>query len=342
MLLSMTASAIPIPASISTGTTCCDPLYDHMPPTKRPKLSLQTTSLPSTTTYGIAASHNAGISRLAPDEISHATPTTLNTFTNTFDLSIRPSPISSAVASPSATLLSRPITAAPLGSRNAVALPSARAKRQLPYDLNLPFGVRPILKNSSLPLDCRRGSLGAISASPRSASSKRVFFPEPKRVKFGGQEEVVNRHYVARHHDLSSSEDDETSGSEHTAETDPVNAVDREEGVDHSDTKDASSGSSNLASKGGLVVDEFQRSSRRTNVTRKRRRWEWTLGSSPPSPGESGTALSSSTEEIKGSTIELDDAGKESVATITVDEIRPTPSPISATAVAKPSTGDIV
>ena len=79
-------------------------------------------------------------------------------------------------------------------------------------------------------MDVRRGSLSAAaSASPRSASGgRRVFFPEPKRVKFGTDEEIVTSRYTARHVDLSSSSEDEASSSGSENGTD--DAEDGEEG----------------------------------------------------------------------------------------------------------------
>ncbi|ETN43208.1 uncharacterized protein HMPREF1541_02367 [Cyphellophora europaea CBS 101466] len=181
-----------------------------------------------------------------------ATPTTRNTLANSynFDLSIRPSPVSTAVS---------PVTT----TRPA----SVRAKRPLPYDLSLPIGVRSILKNSSISSDVRRASL---SASPLSTTvGRKVFFPEPKRVKFGGEEEVVTRTYVARHVDLSSSEDESSvSGSESGA---AVTAP-----------SDESRPRFSTRSGEAVIVDELQRgqATRRSKArpsTRKRRRWEWTL-----------------------------------------------------------------
>lgn len=230
----------------------------HMPAAKRPKLSLQTSSLP-TTHYGTSGSTTASN---RTDNMTAATPTTLNTFANTVDLSIRPSPIS-AVASPSTTL--RSLTKGP---------PTSRPKRPAqPYELNLPFGVRSILKNSSLPADLRRGSLStAASASPLSANhGRKVFFPEPKRVKFAGEEEVTTRIYTKQHYDLSSSED-ESSGSEAAFRS-------------SNDDNDIDATAVRLSNKTASNVDEVQRGRRtsakspslKRRTTRKRRRWQWTL-----------------------------------------------------------------
>lgn len=234
-----------------------DPLAHHMPASKRPKLSLQT-SLP-TVSYG-GSSSQSGSNRVD----NAATPTTRNTLVNqyhTFDLSIRPSPASTTISS---AVFPKPASI-------------SRTKRSLPYDLNLPIGGRSILKNSVIASDVRRGSLSAASASPRSATGgRRAFFPEPKRVKFGGDEEIVTSTYVARHIDLSSSSEDETSSSGSDSDGKEVNQTveANAEGV----------AATSLSSRKGeaVVVDELQRGRTTSHSSerrsKKRRRWEWTLG----------------------------------------------------------------
>lgn len=145
---------------------------------KRPKLSLQTTSL--TSTYG---SLTRGIAPNTSQAIY--TPTTANTLSNTWDLSIRPSPIS------------RTDSPRPLHQVRSQA-------GQQPYAYSLPFGVKPILKNSPLP-----PRAASVSASPRE-SRRKVFFPQPKRVLFKQDlEEIIEtKQYVAKHSDLPSSEEE--------------------------------------------------------------------------------------------------------------------------------------
>lgn len=259
MLLSpMTPSAFQ-PILPPLDSSYVDPLQNHMPASKRPKLSLQTT-LP-TAPAGVSSSQT-GSSRVD----NAATPTTRNTLVNqyhTFDLSIRPSPAST--------------TASPAAFPKPASL--SRQKRSLPYDLNLPIGGRSILKNSTIPSDVRRGSLGAASASPRSATGgRRAFFPEPKRVKFGAEEEIVTSTYVARHVDLSSSSEDESgsSGSDSDSLGGKETVKRDAEGV----TATKPPGRSGEA----VIVDEVQRSGGTSHSSgrrsRKRRRWEWTLGES--------------------------------------------------------------
>ncbi|KPI40621.1 uncharacterized protein AB675_10650 [Cyphellophora attinorum] len=339
MLLISKASSV-LPSSTTTDPSsryALDTFSHSMPAAKRPKLSLQTSALPSAH-YGTAGS-NTGNARLM--DMATATPTTLNTFNNTFDLSIRPSPISS-IAPPSA--LSKPLTTT-----------SSRPKRQAAgtYELNLPLGIRPILKNSSLPPDLRRGSLSAAaSASPLSAvsSSRRVFFPEPKRVKFavGGDEEVVNRVYTRRHMDISSSEDEESSsgsGEEGEESGPPSEAptVGDDDAVAEEPQERAAA--LRLSSKTAENVDEVQRgrsqsrhhrrsSNDATRKTRKRRRWEWTLGST--ATGEAETAGATEPRPTTGKSLSrdsaADDAAKDGAVEVAVEEVQATPSPADVNA----------
>ncbi|RMZ90801.1 hypothetical protein DV736_g1966, partial [Chaetothyriales sp. CBS 134916] len=226
---------------------------DLMPASKRPKLSLQTSSLQ--TSHGMSAS-NCASNRI--DDMATVTPTTLNTFNNTFDLTVRPSP-TSATASPVTFPRTKPNAPSPF-------------RRRAPYDLkNLPYGVKPILKNSDLFYESRRGSV-ATSASPR--GTRKVFFPPPKTVSFAAiDEEIVTQIYVARHIDLSSSEDESSSTSSGEGE------AAGSDNVDESDEKAATA----------VQVDEKARveqarrraSTRRSQFShrrrRKRRRWEWTF-----------------------------------------------------------------
>ncbi|KAK5943931.1 hypothetical protein PMZ80_003212 [Knufia obscura] len=152
---------------------------------KRPKLSLQTTSLANT--YGALT---RGLAPNAAGAQAAFTPTTTNTLANTWDLSIRPSPISR--------------TESPRHPPTRTQTP------QQPYTLSLPFGVKSILKNSPLP-----PSQSSVSASPREPR-KKTFFPQPKRVVFQRNLEdfIETTRYVARHSDLTSSSSEESSEEE--------------------------------------------------------------------------------------------------------------------------------
>lgn len=229
---------------------------------KRPKLSLKTSDLASTYVTSTTGRNDANVHKAT-------TPTNLNTFTNTFDLSYRPSPIST-IPSPGPTLSRR--------STNLNLQPS-------PYSLNLPFGVYSILKNSPLPQTIRRPSLATPSASPR-ISSRRIFFPAPKKVTFKPilEEEIVTKVYVTRHADLTSSDED-TATSE--SDTSLRNSDDRKDEptrriirVDESSRgrnkrKTITAFESGISEKRGRQDRSRSTSERRTK--RKKRRWEWTI-----------------------------------------------------------------
>jgi hypothetical protein len=227
--------------------------FPHMPASKRPKLSLQTNAL--TTSYGSSASATGN----KATDMTAATPTTLNTFNNTFDLSLRPSP-NSATASPfRTTTISSPL------------------RRKQPYSLNLPLGVKPILKNSRLAADLRRSSI-PTSASPRSA--RRVFFPAPKKVSFQFNDETIeNREYTARHIDLSPEpSDNDASGSDAGSDRSSPEPSEVE-----TEIKEASPEDNQTTARPRLHSPEIVRGRARrqwsasTERRKKKRRWQWTL-----------------------------------------------------------------
>ncbi|RMD41789.1 hypothetical protein DV735_g3303, partial [Chaetothyriales sp. CBS 134920] len=225
-----------------------------MPASKRPKLSLQTSSLQ--TSHGMSTSTSAS-NRI--DDLATVTPTTLNTFNNTFDLAVRPSPTS---ASPSPVPFARSKSNAPSPFR-----------WRAPYDLkNQPYDVKPILKNSALVYEPRRGSV-ATSASPR--GTRKVFFPPEKTVSFAtADEEIVTQVYVARHIDLSSSEDESSSTS--SAEVDAAGSGDRDD-----ESSDKATTLAQVDEKATVERSPVQASTQNSQLThrrsRKRRRWEWTI-----------------------------------------------------------------
>lgn len=266
---------------------------DHVPslnplsPGKKPKLSLDTSDLAST--------FHGSVSRqtsFKPD--TTATPTTLNTFNNTFDLSYRPSPVST---------LPSPV---PSLARRQSAHPSSPIGRtsDQPYNFTLPFGIHPILKNSPLPRDVRRPS---ISASPR-ISGRRVFFPPPKKVTFRAElaEEIVTQKYVMRHADLSSSEDDYSS-SETDEQSSTSNDEEVEEGKEQAIRVDEISARGRRKRKctatspcppnednRGREDTSQSRSTRRSK--RKRRIWVWTEPTVPNEPNLQGNRVDGDTE----------------------------------------------
>lgn len=279
-VLLVTMSAIPHLQHHMTGAhgQPAAPNLSHSQPdvsvaNKRPKLSLQTTSL--TNSYATAS---RGV---VPNTAQAAyTPTTVNTLANTWDLTIRPSPI----------------------SRTESPRPSQAARIQTgqqPYIISLPFGLRPILKNSPLP-----PRAPSVSASPRDAR-RRAFFPQPKRVSFEKNldEFIENRQYTARHSDLTSSED-EGSDEEQPQDPSALNAAD-----------DATSGSSSspppcrkrkVRRDSGIYVDTQPHLSSTASTTAdddanmtpssnsKRRKWQWASAAEESIPTESAPPSSDS------------------------------------------------
>lgn len=239
-------------------------------PSQRPKLSLKTSDLAPTYVTSTAGRNDA----IGPNT---ATPTTLNTFNNTFDLTYRPSPVST-IPSPGPSLSRRP----------------TNLQQPSPYALNLPFGVYSILKNSPLPRDVRRSSLATASASPRT-SGRRMFFPAPKRVSFKPvlEEEIVTTEYVTRHADLTSSSDEDTASSEESESSSQRSDAPGDESqrriirVDEfSSPQGRNKRKTRATSDAGVGTEdrgrqERSRSTSERRTKRKTRRWEWTIPSTP-------------------------------------------------------------
>jgi len=227
------------------------------PNSKRPKLSLQTTSLANT--YGVLTRG------LAPQSDAQATftPTTTNTLANTWDLSIRPSPVSR--------------TESPRHPPTRTQTP------QQPYTLSLPFGIKSILKNSPLP-----PKQSSISASPRDPKRK-IFFPQSKRVVFKRNLEdfVETTHYVARHSDLASSSSEDSSDEEGQGDASTVSVPE----IGGSGTQVSPPPSRKRKNRRGIGIqietnmeDKQKQSEESASATtpsnvRKRRRWSWNLAS---------------------------------------------------------------
>ncbi|PYH45279.1 uncharacterized protein BP01DRAFT_365752 [Aspergillus saccharolyticus JOP 1030-1] len=148
----------------------------------RPKLTLQTSSLPLT--FGISST---GLS-LSLVGGPTASPTVQNTFKNAYDVT---APVS-ATSSPSSKFPSHRFTK-----------PSSPYTTHNPYPL--PLGVRSILRNSPLGSTCHRRSTSVATTGSNGASAtRRVFFPAKKQVGFRNplEEEIHNVDYIARHSDL--------------------------------------------------------------------------------------------------------------------------------------------
>lgn len=238
---------------------------------KRPKLSLQTSSLPIT--FGKSTTALA----LAASALPTASPTVLNTFNNAYDIPHRFSP---ATSSPTG-VRTRPTS--------RLVSPFISSKESQPYQVS--HGLRGILRNSPIPSSLRRSSLCPPAESPR--SSRRTFFPATKKVTFRAvlEEEIETKTYIVRHSDLSSdeeesdpstdpsSEDDSEPDETPTADADPIARSDRRKRKAGSDRQVEAAAIRDGPKSADRLQKRLKRnkeSSRRSK--RKKRQWEWTLG----------------------------------------------------------------
>lgn len=240
---------------------------------KRPKLSLQTSSLPIT--FGKSSTGLV----IAASSVTPASPTLLNTFNNAYDMPHRFSPV----------------TASPTGVRSA--RPSSRlvspfnwGKDERPYQV--PLGLKGILRNSPMPTGLRRSSLCPTGDSPR--TSRRAFFPAPKRVTFRVvlDEEIKTTIYIAKHSDLPSDEEDSDSddrselslSSSDESDAYEPSAADlksqpnqqRKKRKAGSDRKIQAAAIRDCVGNGARVQNGLKPVFH-TRSKRRRRQWEWTL-----------------------------------------------------------------
>jgi hypothetical protein len=246
--------------------------------TKRPKLSLETSSLP------------IALGRSSTDlarACSTASPTVHNTFRNAYVVAL---PLS-VIETPSVARLSH---------RN-IRFGSLRADEDVPYQL--PRGLQSILRNSPLAkMHLRRASV-SVSAGAIS-EQRRVYFPAKKQVSFRHQleEEIKTVLFVARHSDLesdaesesehgtesgnisdaSSSQSDELSSSGDDADVDESQGVNKPWTEAHSSKKKRKSIPSQrqiraAALRDGLDEDQYtlNNSSVPSQQSRRKRRCQW-------------------------------------------------------------------
>ncbi|KAJ5544995.1 hypothetical protein N7461_007299 [Penicillium sp. DV-2018c] len=164
--------------------------------TSRPKLTLQTTSLPRT--FGTS---NTGLSYSFATGPT-ASPTIRNTFKNAYEVT---SPSSATTTTTSPSKASSRFNSKP-NSPYLLHPTNNPFNHRNPYQL--PIGVRSILRNSPLDHSTRRRSV-SISAGgngPNGAGSRRVFFPAKKQVsyRYPLEEEIRTERYTAQHIDLLS------------------------------------------------------------------------------------------------------------------------------------------
>lgn len=280
---------------------------DHRTITSRPKLTLQTTSLPrayGTSSTGLSLPFAAG---------AGASPTVRNTFKNAYDVT---SP-SSATSSPSKAASSHHRFSNNNSKPNSPYIHHPTNNNSFnhrsPYQL--PIGLRSILRNSPLETASRRrsGSISAGASGPSGAGTRRVFFPAKNKVTYRHplEEEIRTEQYTAQHFDLvreeaiheradrrseeppAEEEDDSDSGSVSLSET---STSSDEASADESGARDSTLSKTErkkrrslraerqvraVALLDGLESESYASSTPQTprqGRVKRRREWEWTLG----------------------------------------------------------------
>ena len=244
-------------------------------PNKRPKLSLQTTSVPTAT-----GKSSTGLA-LSAQAISAASPTILNTFNNAYELPHRPSP--TQTPKPTSRFQS-PITAI----------------RFVEINYKLPLSIKSVLKNSRI---------APCEPSPR--TGRRPLFPAAKQVSFREviEEEIHNVDFIARHSDL----DSETEGSsEDDVPKTPIDsqALPEDSEVDVEDDESEDGDLTERKRKKRVSESKLQAAAdtdksksiakeRPRKSCRRKREWVWTLG---PINGETTSSREGSPaqEQVNG------------------------------------------
>lgn len=296
-------SSSSLPSAAST-MSCLSSQPDHRTITSRPKLTLQTTSLPRTygsSTTGLSLSFAAG---------PGASPTVRNTFKNAYDVT---SP-SSATSSPSKAASSHRFNNPSKPSSPYLHHPTNSTTFNYRSPYQLPLGVRSILRNSPLETAPRRrsGSISAGASGPGGAGTRRVLFPAKKQVsyRYPLEDEIRTEKYTAQHLDLVREEEavqdktrpseephvqegeDSDSGSVSLSET---STSGDETSADESCARDSTLSKLErkkrrtlrvqrqvraVALLDGLEPDPYASSTPQTPRQRvkRRREWKWTLG----------------------------------------------------------------
>ena len=272
-----------------------------LPPNKRPKLSLQTSSLP--VTFGKSSTALT----ITASALSTASPTVLNTFNNAYDIPRRSSPVT---FSPAASRSARP------SSRLTSPYPSTTA--DCPYQL--PLGVKGILRNTPVASSLYRSSICSRSASPR--NGRRVFFPPTKKVTYRCplEDEIKTVNFVACHSDLSSPEEplsqQTLEGSTEESDEESLQSASEDDNDQHSSLSSTKrKGRHHRQIEAAALRDEISHhrgdntAHPRWSRRKRPRQWEWTLGSVDEAPGE----------KVDGGQTPVQSPAKQSRPRLTVD-----------------------
>lgn len=296
------------PSASSTMSCLSSPPGDHRTITSRPKLTLQTTSLPRTygsSTTGLSLSFAAG---------PGASPTVRNTFKNAYDVT---SPSSATGGSPSKVAPSHRFNNNNKPTSPYIHHPTNNNTFNYRSPYQLPIGVRSILRNSPLETASRRrsGSISAGTSGPGGAGARRVFFPAKKRVTYRCPlaEEIRTERYTAQHLDVVREEEAVQDKAHCGSEEPSAEEEDDSDSGSLSLSETSTSGDETSADEGGVCDDNtlsrMERKKRRTlrverqvravalldgleadpyasstpqtprqGRVKRRREWKWTLG----------------------------------------------------------------
>ncbi|KAE8158314.1 hypothetical protein BDV40DRAFT_276096 [Aspergillus tamarii] len=286
----------PCPSTVSHSNLSCSlssNVTSNRRPTMRPKLTLQTTSLPltfGTSSTGLSLSLATGPT---------ASPTVRNTFKNAYEVAVP----SSATASPSRS------------SNHRFSKPSSPYTTNSPYQL--PLGVKSILRNSPLEPTCRRRGSVAANGPNGGPSSRRVFFPAKKQVSYRQplEEEIQTVHYTARHSDITNQPNPESHEAGSGEDSDSNTSAEPSDASTSDEDVEAKSSNNPLKSFGKkkrkhlsaekqiravALMDGIDKDGSSTpqtpcqNRAKRRCEWRWTLG---PLEIRDGNAQPSQAEE---------------------------------------------
>lgn len=304
---------------IAITTTATPSVMQNTTITKRPKLSLQTASLPAT-----FANSNTSLARTCIT----ASPTVRNTFSNAYEIKHT----LSAIDTPS------PCRSADRSARHGSPFLSSSFRMDaMPYQL--PLGVRGILRNSPL----KKMAMGRRSVSISAGAiseNRRVYFPAKKQVSFRShlEEEIKTVRYVVRHSDIETdSEDDaesdgegDSSGSDSGGSQSEGHSSSGEDDADEQDRpvrrKKRKSVSSERQIRAAALRDGFDDDRIAVTLTsgpswRRRKRqckWRWTLGNLVPT--EVGSKLETILSGDTPSSAEMEPL--RTVPTLPTDEVK--------------------
>ena len=283
-------------------STAMTPTRPQTASQKRPKLSLQTSSLPLT--FGKSSTALS----IATSTLPPASPTVLNTFNNAYDVTHRFSP---ATASPTGARCSRP--------SSRLVSPFALSKDDRPYQVSL--GLKGILRNSPIPSGLRRSSFCPASESPR--TGRRAFFLAAKKVTFRVvlEEEIHTTTYTAKHSDLSSDEEDSGSGdrsdtsssSSDESDADDPASVTADTQSNTQPKKKRKAGSDRQIQAAAIrdcvgdagTIQKRLKPAFELRRKRRRRHWEWTLEPLKETSPQAETVVQPGTSPLSPSQIPL-------------------------------------